>query len=96
MFARVTVTRSSPERVNEMSRHIREQIIPKAKSLAGFKTGYWLINRKTGNGLTVTFWESEEAERASQSDAAKVREQAQKALGLQVVSVEAYEVIGQA
>jgi heme-degrading monooxygenase HmoA len=64
--------------------------------MAGFKGGYRLADRKTGKGITITLWESEAMERTSQPTAAKVREQAQKALGLQVLSVEAYEVIGQA
>lgn len=96
MFARVTVSQVSPKRVDESIRYAREQIIPKAKAMTGFKAGYWLADRKTGKGVTITLWETEAAERASQATAGQIREQVQKAFGTQMLSVEAYEVAAQA
>jgi heme-degrading monooxygenase HmoA len=100
MFARVTITQASPnlslEETDKMTNHILEEIIPAARRMEGFKGGYWLGDRKTGKGLTVTLWESEDAERTSQTAATQLRQQAAAALNLQVKGVEVYEVLGQA
>jgi len=95
MFARVTITQGPPERAEEVIRLVKEQIIPAAKKLRGFKGGYWLADRATGKGLTVTFWTNAEAEGASAPSAAQMRAQAVTA-GAETQSVEAYEVIAQA
>ena len=96
MFARVTVTKGSPARGDEAIRYIQEQIIPNVKKAAGFKGGYWLADRKAGKGIAITLWESEAAERASQAMAVQTRDRARSALGAEILSVEAYEVVAQA
>ncbi len=96
MFARVTATQGPPERTAEVIRYVQEHIIPAARKERGFKGGYWLGDRKTGKGMALTLWESEEAERASQAMAAQTRAHAVAALGGEIKSVEVYEVVAQA
>lgn len=76
-----------------MTDFILEQVIPAARRMDGFKGGYWLGDLKTGKGLTITLWESEEAERTSQAAASQVRQEATSALSLEVKNVEVYEVL---
>ncbi len=87
MFARVTVSQAAPNLSSEaqerIARYIREQIIPNSRKVPGFKGGYWLADRKTGKGLTVTIWDTEQAEQASQAAAAQARQQAATALNLE-------------
>jgi heme-degrading monooxygenase HmoA len=73
MFARVTITQGPPEGVEKVVGYIKEHIIPAARKEPGFRGGNWLGDRKTGRGMVVTLWESEEAERASQAMAAQTR-----------------------
>ena len=40
---------------------VKETIVPGAKKLAGFKGGYWLVDRASGKGFSVTLFESEAA-----------------------------------
>lgn len=97
MFARVTTSQArpdlSPEDRDRMTDFILEQVIPAARRMDGFKGGYWLGDLKTGKGLTITLWESEEAERTSQAAASQVRQEATSALSLEVKNVEVYEVL---
>lgn len=97
MFARVTFSQArpdlSPEDTDSMTNFILEQVIPAARRMDGFKGGYWLGDRRTGKGLTITLWETEEAERASQAAAVRIRQEAASALSLEVKGVEVYEVL---
>jgi hypothetical protein len=95
MHARVVHSKGDPAKVDEVTRMIKETVIPNAKKFAGFKGGYWLIDRTTGTGLGVTVFESEAALQASEEAAKKIREGA-PATGVQITGVERYEVIAQA
>ena len=60
MFARVTSSELTPEDEETFVSMIRDQVIPRARSLEGFTGGYWLLDRTTGRVLGVTLFESEE------------------------------------
>ena len=96
MHARVTRFKGEPARVDEGIRNIKERVVPEAKKLAGFKHGYWLVDRKTGEGFGVTVFDSEEALRASEDAAKKIREQAASTGATQITGVERYEVVAEA
>ena len=96
MHARVTRFKSEAARIDEGIRNIKENVIPSAKKLAGFKGGYWLVDRKTGVGFGVTLFESEAAVQASEEAAKKIREQAASTGVTQITGVERYEVVAQA
>lgn len=96
MYARVTRFKGEPARVDEGIRSIKENVIPVAKKLAGFKGGYWLVDRKTGVGFGVTLFESEAAVQSSEEAAKKMREQAASTGASQITGVERYEVVAQA
>jgi hypothetical protein len=96
MHARVTRFKSEPARIDEGIRNIKENVIPNAKKLSGFKGGYWLVDRKTGVGFGVTLFESEAALQSSEEAAKKIREQAASTGATQITGVERYEVVAQA
>lgn len=60
MFARVNLNQVSVEKVDEVIKIWEEGIIPAAKSQKGFCGAYLLTDRKTGKGMGITLWESEE------------------------------------
>jgi hypothetical protein len=60
MYARVTTTQFSPYRLDESIHIAREQVVPAAQQQTGFKGYLMLVDRSTGKGITITFWESEE------------------------------------
>lgn len=93
MHARVTTVQTPPDSVDESLQVVREQVLPRARQIPGFKGVLSLVDRETGKGITATLWESEEAMRASDEAADSLRGQAVGAVeGSELVSVERYEV----
>ena len=94
MFARVTSIAGAPDRADEGIRNFREQVLPAARQLAGFKGAYLLMDRATGDALAVTIWESDEAMQASEEAASGLRAgAAQEAGATAAPTVSRYEVV---
>ncbi len=93
MHARVSIFEGgNPDQIDEMLRQVREQVLPSAKQMDGFKGLIALGDRQSGKTLGITFWESEEAMRASEEAANQLRQESAEALGEQIAGVERYEV----
>jgi len=60
--------------------------------MEGFKGMIALGERHSGRTLGITFWESEEAMRASEEAAKRLREESAEAGSETIASVERYEV----
>jgi hypothetical protein len=95
MHARVTRFEGSAQQADAGIKMIKEQIIPAAKKMGGFKAGYWLLDRAGGKGLAITLFESEAAMKASERDAEQSRAQA-AAQGFRIAGIERYEVVAEA
>lgn len=94
MHARVTTIKGPPDSADRATQVVREQVLPMARELPGFKGILSLADRSSGDGFTVTLWESEEAMAASDQAADAMRGQAVGAIeGSEVVSVDRYEVM---
>lgn len=65
MHARIGRISFSPDKVDEVERHVREQIIPKYEESDGFKGFTLLVDRSGGEAAGISFWESEDAMEAS-------------------------------
>jgi heme-degrading monooxygenase HmoA len=94
MYARVTTLESPPDRMDDATRFVQEQVIPQLRQLDGFKGIIALDDRQSGKLLGVAFWDSEEALRATEEAAARIRGGVAEATGGTgtVASVENYEV----
>jgi heme-degrading monooxygenase HmoA len=92
MHARVTTLEVPPDRMDDVTRHVQEQVFPRLSQMEGFKGFVALGSRQSGKLQGVAFWESEEALRATDEAVVPVREGAAEASGGTVVSVEEYEV----
>src|SRR5919112_377594 len=93
MHARMSIFEGPPDKLDEGVRHAREVILPQAKEMdPGFKGIIALTDRQSGKMLGITFWESEEALRASEEAANRLREESAEAGGGTVAGVERYEV----
>lgn len=60
MFARLTRVHVKIDRIDELIKRYEESVIPAAKSQKGYRGAYLLVDRKTGEGVSITFWTSEE------------------------------------
>ena len=94
MHARVSTFQGSadPEQIEQGLRHARENILPQARQMDGFKGVIGLLDRQSGKSLTVTLWESEGAMRASEQEADRLRQESAEAASETVEGVERYEV----
>ena len=94
MHARLTtVGEVPPDRMDDAARHLREQVLPQLKQLDGFKGFIALRDRGSGTLRGVALWEDEEALRATDEAAARIRGGVAEATGGTVAGVENYEVV---
>jgi hypothetical protein len=92
MHARVTTLEVPPDRMDDATRFVQEQVLPRLSQMEGFKGFVALGSRPSGKLQGVAFWESEQALRATDEAVVSVREGAAQAAGGTVVSVEEFEV----
>jgi len=60
MFARVTTAYLSIDKADEAIRITGEDIMPAAKTQKGFRHFFAFSDRKTGKGITISIWDTEE------------------------------------
>lgn len=92
MWARVTRFSLDRSRIADVRQYVADTAIPAVKSLPGFTCGYWMVDEANARTLNVTFWESEDAMRATESDVSELRKGAQE-VGATLESVEGFQVI---
>ncbi|MDQ3316377.1 MAG: antibiotic biosynthesis monooxygenase [Actinomycetota bacterium] len=93
MYARVSTIEGSPGKVDDVTRQTQEQTLPQLQKMEGFKGFIALGDRQSGKMLGVSFWESEEALRATDEAVSSVRSGAAEAADGIVAGVEQYEVL---
>ena len=92
MYARVTTLEGPPDKIDDATRHVREQTLPQLQQMDGFEGFVTLVDRQSGKQLAVALWESEEALRATEEAVSSVRSGVAEAAGATVAGVERYEV----
>ena len=92
MYARVTTLEGPPDKIDDATRHIREQTLPQLQQMDGFEGFVTLVDRQSGKQLAVALWESEEALRATEEAVSSMRSGVAEAAGATVAGVERYEV----
>ena len=89
MFARVSIIQGKPDRIDEVVRFLDKSI---PRGMEGTKGVYVLVNRKTGNFMSISLWETEKAMQASASIGNKIRGQAAETAAAAPATVKIYEV----
>ncbi len=92
MFARVSTYQGEPGSVEEATRVAREKILPAARELEGFAGVLILDDSSTGKSMSITLWQTEQALKASEEAANRLRAQSATEAGAQILGVERYEV----
>ncbi|OGO32741.1 MAG: hypothetical protein A2Z29_07995 [Chloroflexi bacterium RBG_16_56_11] len=96
MFARVSALQGKPDQLEAGVRNYREQVVPSARKLTGFKGAYLLTDRNSGKFLSITLWDTEKNLQASATAADKLRANASKTIAASKPPVvEIYEVVVQ-
>jgi heme-degrading monooxygenase HmoA len=92
-FARMTTMAGDPSRVDDSIVLVREKVRPVTLDIEGNRGLLSMVDRVHGTGVTLTFWESEAAMRASEATADEIRDDASATLEMAIVSVERCEVL---
>jgi hypothetical protein len=93
MFSRVNLLQTTPERLPDVARVVRDVVHPGISGELGYAGYIVLGNHDTGRALGVTLWESGEAREASDARARQIRPIVERETGGTMESVERYEVI---
>jgi len=92
MFARVTSGKVMPKRIDLVINNFKEQVVPAARKMVGFKGSYFLVDRKNGKILGVAIWDTEENLQASVKAAQQLNTGVSQATATELPQVEIYEV----
>jgi heme-degrading monooxygenase HmoA len=60
MFARILRFQTHLDKLDEVANIFEEQVIPEAKKIKGYKEAYFMADRRIGNCVITTMWETEE------------------------------------
>ena len=72
MYAQVTRFEDSPSDLEDGIAHVRDEVIPVARAQNGVR-GLWLVDRETGERLSVLIFEDEAAADALFAEVGKLR-----------------------
>ena len=94
MHARLTtVEEVPPHKMDDAARHLQEQVLPQLQQLDGFEGFIAVRDRENGRLRGLALWEGEDALRATDEAAARIRGGVTEATGGTIASVENYEVV---
>lgn len=79
MNARIGRISFSPDKADEVAAHVRDNVVPKYEGTDGFKGFTLLLDRSGGEGIGISFWETEDAMRATEDLADQARQGAAEA-----------------
>jgi heme-degrading monooxygenase HmoA len=60
MFARLTIVQVKIDKLDETIKIFEDSVVPAANSQKGSRGAYLLTDRKTGKGISISLWDSEE------------------------------------
>lgn len=83
MYVRQTAFTTSTDNVDTANSVFTEEILPVARAIPGFKGAVALADRSTGDVVSLTLWETEDAMRASEEQANQMRGEALEKIGAQ-------------
>ena len=94
MYARVTTGYVQPGRGDEITRYMRDSVVPAAKQQSGFKGLLLLRDNESNKSIAITLWESEAEMASGEASGGYYREQLARNIHLFASAPvrEAYEV----
>lgn len=90
--ARLTAGLGDPARNDDLINLVKSTIIPRVQAQAGFCRWCSLLDRKSGQGLNLTFWDSIAARDADPAILNQNRDTAMQTIGMKLDATEYFEV----
>jgi heme-degrading monooxygenase HmoA len=79
MHARIGRITFSPDKADDVTSHVQENVVPSYEDADGFKGFTLLVDRTGGNAIGISFWDSEDAMRATDAMGDRARQGAAEA-----------------
>jgi heme-degrading monooxygenase HmoA len=79
MHARMGRITFSPDKADDVESHVSANVVPRYEDADGFKGFTLLLDRSGGQGVGISFWESEDAMRATDDIGDQARQGAAEA-----------------
>ena len=92
MYARVSTYEGSVEDYDRGIDKVKSDLVPRVRSLPGSAGVLFMVDRSTGQSLSIALYDSQEALDNTREQAENVRSQAAEGIGSQVTRVVEYEV----
>jgi Antibiotic biosynthesis monooxygenase len=93
LVSRVNFLETTPDRINDVARIVREVVDPGISDEPGY-VGYIVLgDRDSGNALGVTLWETDEARESSDAKARTIRPRVEQGTGGTMREVRQYDVL---
>jgi quinol monooxygenase YgiN len=93
VVSRVNRLQTTPERLADVARVVRDVVHPGIRDEPGY-VGYIVLgDPETGRALGVTLWESEEMRELSDAKARQIRPRVEEATGGTMEAVDNYDVL---
>jgi len=93
MFARTSSWSGSAETLERWAEHAEQTVKPFVAGLPGNAGALFLIDRRSGQALTLTLWDSEQAAADTDTNAEQSRASTVQATGIELVERGAWEII---
>jgi len=93
MFVRTSTWSGSQEALERWTQAVIEKVKPFAQGLPGNVGAYFVIDRESGEAMTITVWETEDAAKATDTAANQSRSRTMEGTGVTLVRKGRYEVV---
>lgn len=92
MYARVTLVKSDPSKLEAAIVNFKEKVAPASRKAPGYAGSFLLVNRETGEGAGGTYWETIEAMNAAEQIGQESWRQSIELLGSEILDVDRFEI----
>jgi hypothetical protein len=93
VFSRVNFLQTTPERIADVARVVRDVVHPGIRDEPGYVGYIVLAARDSGKALGVTLWDSEASRDQSDAKARQIRPRVEQETGGTMQAVEQYDVL---
>jgi heme-degrading monooxygenase HmoA len=94
MYLRATRVQAPPDKIKDSIQNFETNVLKRLKAASGYQGGVLLVNRQTGDGVGLTYWESAKALGASEQAGIDARTSAARdVVGTRIINVERSEVM---
>jgi len=91
MYTRATAMKSDPARIDLGIMKFKE-VVPTLRQVPGYAGAALLVNRDTGEGFGVTYWETLAHMNAAEQAGMRARQQTSEAAGAEVTDVDRFDM----